>query len=145
MGARNFVAKILKYDKVVDIPNSMSVIHDLMSVAMALSERNITGMFNFCNPGVISHNQVLDLYKEIIDPEYTYTNFTLEEQAKILQAGRSNNELNCSKLVKAVPDIEIPEILTAVRNCMLRMKENLRAEGVYPDKLWKRPAPAARL
>merc|ERR1712217_688003 len=101
----------------------------------ALSERKLTGIYNFCNPGVISHNQCLDLYTEIIDPTYTYTNFSLEEQAKVIKAGRSNNELDCSKLVNAVPDIEIPDILTAMRRVMERMKENLRAEGVYPDKL----------
>lgn len=145
LSQRNFVSKILKYDKVVDIPNSMTVMTDMLPVAMALSERKITGIYNFCNPGVISHNQVLDLYKEVVDPTYTYTNFTLEEQAKILQAGRSNNELDCSKLVNAVPDINIPDIQTAVRGVMVRMKENLRADGTYPDKLFKRATPTAKL
>lgn len=145
LSQRNFIAKILKYDKIVDIPNSMSVITDLLPVAIALSERKITGIFNFCNPGVISHNQVLDLYKEVVDPTYTYTNFSLEEQAKVIKAGRSNNELDCHKLLAAVPDIEIPDIVTSVRNVMVRMKENLRKEGVYPDNLWKRGAPVSRL
>ena len=70
----------------------------------------MTGIYNFCNPGAISHNEVLDLYKKYVDPDYTYTNFTVEEQAKILKAGRSNNTLDHSKLVNALPDVKIPEI-----------------------------------
>ena len=54
---------------------------------------NIQGIYNFCNPGAISHNEVLDLYKKHIDPSYVYTNFSLDEQAQILKAGRSNNTL----------------------------------------------------
>lgn len=33
------------------------------------------------------------MYKEYIDPTYTYKNFTVEEQDKILLAKRSNNTL----------------------------------------------------
>lgn len=51
------------------------------------------GIYNFCNPGAISHNEVLDLYTKHIDPSYKYNNFTLDEQAQILKAGRSNNTL----------------------------------------------------
>lgn len=42
------------------------------------------GVYNFTNPGVISHNEVLGLYKQYVDPTYKWQNFTLEEQAKIL-------------------------------------------------------------
>lgn len=53
----------------------------------------VQGVFNFCNPGAISHNEILDMYQKYIDPSFTYTNFTVEEQDKILVAGRSNNTL----------------------------------------------------
>ena len=74
------------------------------------TDRKLTGIYNFCNPGAISHNEVLDLYKKYVDPDYTYSNFTVEEQAKILKAGRSNNTLDHNKLVEALPDVKIPEI-----------------------------------
>ena len=61
-----------------------------------------TGVYNFCNPGAISHNEILDMYKKYIDPTYTYTNFTLDEQAAILKAGRSNNTLDHTKLCSAL-------------------------------------------
>ena len=82
---RNFVTKIVKYDRVVNIPNSMTTLTDMLPVSLVMAERKLTGIYNFCNPGAISHNEVLDLYKKYIDPDYTYTNFSVDEQAKILK------------------------------------------------------------
>ena len=92
----------------------------------------------YSNPGAISHNEVLDLYKKHVDPSYTYQNFTVEEQAKILKAGRSNNTLTHDKLCNALPDIKILDIHTSMDLCMQRMKVNLEKEGIWPDKLPKR-------
>lgn len=138
LSSRNFVTKIVKYDRVVNIPNSMTVLTDLLPISLIMAERKLTGVYNFCNPGAISHNEVLDLYKKYVDPSYTYTNFSLEEQAKILKAGRSNNTLDHSKLVAALPDVEIPEIHESMERVMQRMKVNLEAEGIWPDNLPKR-------
>jgi len=135
LSERNFVTKITKYEKVVNIPNSMTVLTDLLPVSLIMAERKLTGIYNFCNPGAISHNEILDLYKEHIDPDFTYTNFTVEEQDKILAAKRSNNELDCSKIVNDLPDVPIKDIHSAMRGVMERMKANLEAEGVWPDNL----------
>jgi len=135
---RNFVTKIVKYDRVVNIPNSMTTLTDMLPVSLVMAERKLTGVYNFCNPGAISHNEVLDLYKKYIDPSYTYTNFSVEEQAKILKAGRSNNTLTHEKLCSALPDLVIPEIHEAMEGVFQRMRVNLEKEGIWPDKLPKR-------
>lgn len=136
---RNFITKIVKYERVVNIPNSMTVLYEMLPASLAMAKKGLTGVYNFCNPGVISHNQCLDLYKKYIDPTYTYKNFTLEEQAKVLKAGRSNNELDATKLMRDMPDdIKINDILTAVELCMQRMQKNLTEEfGPLPDSLPK--------
>ena len=54
-------------------------------------ESNTKGTINLTNPGVISHNEILLLYKEYIDDTFTWQNFTIEQQDKILLAKRSNN------------------------------------------------------
>jgi len=41
-------------------------------------------------------------------------------------------------MVNAVPEIEIKEIHVAMEGVFKRMKENLIAEGIFPDKLPKR-------
>eukprot|EP00591_Stephanopyxis_turris_P014159 CAMPEP_0195538746 /NCGR_PEP_ID=MMETSP0794_2-20130614/49691_1 /TAXON_ID=515487 /ORGANISM="Stephanopyxis turris, Strain CCMP 815" /LENGTH=314 /DNA_ID=CAMNT_0040672753 /DNA_START=544 /DNA_END=1488 /DNA_ORIENTATION=+ len=133
---RNFVTKIVKYERVVNIPNSMTVLHEMLPASLAMAQKGLTGVYNFTNPGVISHNQVLDLYKKYIDPTYTYKNFTVEEQAKVIKAGRSNNELDTTKLMRDMPDgIVINDILTACDLCFQRMKTNLEGMGWLPDNL----------
>lgn len=138
LSPRSFVTKIVKYDKVVDVPNSMTVLTDLLPVSLIMAERGLTGVYNFCNPGAISHNEVLALYKKYIDPEYTWSNFTIEEQNLILKAKRSNNLLDHTKLVNALPDVEILEIHEAMERVFQRMRVNLEREGVWPNNLPKR-------
>jgi len=120
---RNFITKISKYERVVNIPNSMTVLHDFLPISIDMAEKGLTGVYNFTNPGVISHNEILDLYKQYIDPNFTYKNFSLEEQAKILKAGRSNNELDQTKLTALY---KIPDIKTSMVGVFQRMAQNIK-------------------
>lgn len=124
---RNLIVKITGYKKVVNIQNSMSVLSTLLPLISQMAERNLTGTYNFVNPGVISHNEILDLYKQYVDPTFIYQNFSLEEQTKILKAGRSNNQLDATKLQNEFPFI--PDIKTAVKKTMQEMghKKNVYA------------------
>jgi len=135
LSPRNFVTKIASYARVVDIPNSMTVLYDLLPVSLIMAQRGLTGVYNFCNPGAISHNEVLTLYRDYVDKDFTWQNFTVDEQAQILKAGRSNNTLDHTKLVAALPDVHIPEIHDSMVEVMKRMKINLEREGIWPDKL----------
>lgn len=56
--SRSFVTKIIKYDHVVDVENSNSVLHDLLPAAVLLADHRDNGVYNFTNPGAISHNEV---------------------------------------------------------------------------------------
>jgi hypothetical protein len=125
---RSFVTKIKNYPKVVNVPNSHSIIHDLLPMVVALAEHKETGVLNFTNPGAISHNEVLELYREVVDPSYKWQNFTLEEQAKVIKADRSNCELDSGKLMEKVRQyqkeglrVDVPEIHDSYRACFARM------------------------
>ncbi|KAM0024209.1 putative dTDP-4-dehydrorhamnose reductase [Helianthus debilis subsp. tardiflorus] len=102
---RNFITKITRYEKVVDIPNSMTVLDELLPISIEMAKRNLTGIYNFTNPGCISHNQILEMYRDYIDPKFTWKNFTLDEQAKVIIAPRSNNELDTTKLKTEFPEL----------------------------------------
>ncbi|KAK4787130.1 hypothetical protein SAY86_010963 [Trapa natans] len=102
---RNFITKISRYEKVVNIPNSMTILDELLPISIEMARRNLTGIWNFTNPEVVSHNEILQMYKEYIDPSFSWKNFTLEEQAKVIVAPRSNNELDASKLKKEFPEL----------------------------------------
>jgi UDP-glucose 4,6-dehydratase len=102
---RNFITKIARYDKVVNIPNSMTVLDELLPISIEMAKRDLRGIYNFTNPGVVSHNEILEMYKKYMDPDFTWKNFTLEEQAKVIVAARSNNEMDASKLKKEFPEM----------------------------------------
>lgn len=119
---RNFITKITKYQKVINIPNSMSILDDLLPISIEMTLRGLKGNYNFTNPGTISHNEILALYKEYIDPSFTWTNFTVEEQNAILKAPRSNNELDVSKLLNEFPDL--PPIQDSIHKVFQVMQQN---------------------
>lgn len=121
---RSFVTKLLKYDRVVNIPNSHTILHDLLPVAIILAENNQAGVYNFTNPGAISHNEVLSLFKKLIRPSLTFKNFTLAEQAKVIKAGRSNCKLDATKLVNKMRmfGVQLDEIHVAYEKCFERMR-----------------------
>ncbi|CAL1375489.1 unnamed protein product [Linum trigynum] len=102
---RNFITKIARYDKVVNIPNSMTILDELLPISIEMAKRNLTGIWNFTNPGVVSHNEILEMYRDYINPNFTWKNFTLEEQAKVIVAARSNNEMDGAKLKKEFPEL----------------------------------------
>ena len=123
---RNFIFKIKNYAKIVNIPNSMTVLDELLPFSIEMSLRRLSGVYNFTNPGVISHNELLDLYREYLDPSLKYTNFTLEEQAKVIVAARSNNELTSTKLLK-----EFPEMLPIRDSVIKFVFEPAKAKKIY--------------
>ncbi|CAL5219469.1 g1304 [Coccomyxa viridis] len=111
---RNFITKIIKYEKVVNIPNSMTVLPELLPYSIEMARRGLTGIMNYTNPGAISHNEILELYKSYIDPEFSWKNFSLEEQAKVIIAPRSNNLLDTGRI-----EGEFPEIL-GIRESLIK-------------------------
>ena len=126
---RNFITKITKYEKICSIPNSMTVLDEMLPYTCDMMETGLTGTVNLTNPGTISHNEILEMYKKHVDPKFTYQNFTLEEQSKILKADRSNNELCTKYLEKLFPNVT--PIKEAVETCLLKYKlpDNILVTG----------------
>ena len=121
---RNFITKITSYKKVCSIPNSMTVLDELLPVLIEMALNNQVGTVNLTNPGLISHNEILSMYKEIVDPNFTWENFSIEEQNQILASKRSNNCLDTMKLINISLGLKnkVSNINEAVRDVLLRMK-----------------------
>ncbi|KAK9274189.1 hypothetical protein L1049_019003 [Liquidambar formosana] len=83
----------------------MTVLDELLPISIEMAKRNCRGIWNFTNPGVVSHNEILEMYRDYIDPGFQWVNFDLVEQAKVIVAPRSNNELDASKLKQEFPDL----------------------------------------
>ena len=121
---RNFITKITTYEHICSIPNSMTVLDELLPYALDMAKNNVTGTFNFTNPGLITHNEILEMYKEIIDCNFTWKNFSQDEQSKILAADRSNNCLETNKLKILYPDIK--NIKESVHDTLIRMNDKMK-------------------
>jgi len=120
---RNFITKIVKYNKVISVPNSISVLEDFLMAADALIAKKATGVYNVTNPGTIDHQTILDMYIELVDPNYKYELFSLDELAKVTKAGRSN----CGLSVKKLEDegIHLRPVEQAVRESLITYRKNL--------------------
>ena len=117
---RNFISKITKYEHICSVPNSMSVLPELLPLVVDMMIQRTTGTINLTNPGVITHNDILEVYKELVDPEFTWKNFTIEDQDKILAARRSNNCLDTTRLQQLYPHVK--HIRDSVRETLSEYK-----------------------
>ena len=116
---RNFITKITNYQKICSIPNSMTVLNELLPVLIEMALNGQVGTVNLTNPGTITHNEILEMYKEIVDPKFSWTNFSIEEQNEILASKRSNNCLNTEKLESIAT---VKDIKTSVKDIIVQMK-----------------------
>jgi len=128
VNGRNFITKITSYAKVCSIPNSMSVLNELLPMAIDMALKNETGTINLTNPGLISHNEILTMYKEIVDPNFKWENFDIADQNQILLSKRSNNYLETSKLQKKYPKVK--NIKDSVRDILFQMRDNMHFKNM---------------
>jgi dTDP-4-dehydrorhamnose reductase len=95
---RNLIMKLKKYDRVLDASNSLTCLPDFFDAASALIEHRRTGVYNVVNAGTISPFDIVELYKEIVDPSHRFERLTLSELPQVVRAGRSNCVLSIHKL-----------------------------------------------
>lgn len=103
---RNFISKILRYEKICSIQNSMTVLDDYIPIIFDMIVNCKKGTYNCTNPGTISHNEILSLYKEHVDPNFEWKNFTVKEQNEILASERSNNMLDTTLIKSEHPNLK---------------------------------------
>mgnify|MGYP006205627691 FL=1 len=117
---RNFITKITSYKRICSINNSMTVLPDLLPIMIDMCDKKITGSVNLTNPGLISHNDILEMYREIVDEDFKWDNFNIDEQREILESERSNNFLDTRKLELLY---KVKNIKDSVREILYSMKE----------------------
>jgi len=123
-GPRNFVTKITKYEKVISVPNSISVVEDFLKASDELIRKRVVGIYNMTNPGTITHVEILEMYKELVDPEYEYVLFSVGEMERITKARRSNCGLSSRKLESE--GIRMRPVKDAVRDMLVKYAKNAK-------------------
>ena len=124
---RNFITKIATYEKICSIPNSMTVLPELLPLVVDMMSNKTTGTINLTNPGLISHNEILEMYKKYVDPEFIWQNFTAEEQSKILDSERSNNFLDTTRL-------ESMYHVDNIKDSIAKLLQNYKRDLTYNKK-----------
>lgn len=99
---RNLIDKLIKYPQVIDDENSITVIPDLLDAAKQLIDKKRTGVYHVVNPGTISPSKIMQLYKEIVDPDHQFKVIADADLYKqnLAIAKRANCILNTDKLQK---------------------------------------------
>jgi 3,5-epimerase/4-reductase len=95
---RSLLMKLRKFTRVNDLPNSVTYLPDFMKAAAVLIERRRIGIYNLVNEGGISPYEIIELYKEIIDPMHTAERLSEADLPSISKAGRSNCILSTKKI-----------------------------------------------
>ncbi|OGZ05837.1 MAG: hypothetical protein A2845_03465 [Candidatus Lloydbacteria bacterium RIFCSPHIGHO2_01_FULL_49_22] len=93
---RNLLNKLLGYQKVIVIPNSITVIEDLLPSLSGLIGAEATGTFNFVNPEPVTHKDILELYEKHSGKKLGKTYISAAEL--VVKAPRSNTILRADKL-----------------------------------------------
>lgn len=125
---KNLITKITSYTRVTFVPNSITVMDDFIPAALKLINCRATGTYNIVNPGVITNQEILEMYKDIVDPQFTYQLFSSEESRELLSK-RSNCVLSTQKI--QLLGIQLPEIHEAIRNTLIKYKDRMSAKREF--------------
>lgn len=125
---RDFIVKLAQYPQLVNIQNSVSVLGTLFPALRKAIMAGMGGTLNLTNPGTISHHEIMDMYREIVDPSHTYESLSLEDQAKLIKGDRSNNQLD-TKLLQVL-DPSVPTAREAVKGAMEKLAQARFEYGV---------------
>jgi dTDP-4-dehydrorhamnose reductase len=68
---RNILTKLLRFEKVIDVPNSVTYIPDLIRAFKYLIKKDARGIYNVVNSGGLRYPDLLDVYKKYV-PDFGY-------------------------------------------------------------------------
>ena len=130
---RNFITKITRYQKICSVPNSMTVLPELLPFVIDMMKNKTVGTMNLTNPGLITHNEILEMYKEMVDEDFVWENFSLAEQSVILDSERSNNFLDTTRLESLYPVKNIKESVRDLFNNYKKDKTFKKEFSEFPN------------
>jgi dTDP-4-dehydrorhamnose reductase len=119
---RNLINKLLGYKSIIDIPNSMTFMHDLIRcVDWAITGAH-TGIFHVTNPEPITAARIMNEYKKYV-PSHSFEIINENQLDKLTAAKRSNCILDSSKLRNAGFNMTPSE--DALKICMAEYVKNI--------------------
>ena len=105
---RNLITKLASYPKIMSVPNSVTVLPELLPALLQLMRKKHVGTVNLVNHGCIEHVDILSDYIKYIDPSHTYELIGMDHAsnfAKSLKHKRSNCHLDSTLLSELCPQV----------------------------------------
>ena len=106
--ARNLITKLASYPKIMSVPNSVTVLPELLPALLELMKKKHVGTVNLVNHGSIDHETILSDYVKYVDPSHTYELVEMDHSsdfAKSLKKKRSNCCLDTKVLSELCPKV----------------------------------------
>lgn len=103
-GPRNYLSKLLRYERLLEATNSLSFVDDfVLSCLHCVDSRPPTGVYNVVNPGRVTTKEVTGLIQEhgVSSKQFQFFDSEDEFMSKAAIAPRSNCVLDSSKAIRA--------------------------------------------
>ncbi len=114
---KNILDKLIKYKKVIDVPNSVTYIADFIKAMKHLIEIDARGVYNVVNKSGLRYPKLMQVYQKYI-PSFKYTLINLKK----LGLSRTNLILSTEKLEKS--GFKVRNINSILEECV---KEYLKS------------------
>ena len=108
---RNILTKLLGFQKVIDLENSVTYLPDFVKALEHLIKRDAKGIYNTVNRGGLRYPALLDIYKKHV-PGFTYSIVDPKE----LNMVRTNLLMSTEKLEKS--GFTMPDINKIIEGCV---------------------------
>jgi len=117
---RNLITKFKQFKQVQTAKNSMSYINEMFPIIAEMVVQQAEGPFNMTNTGTTSHDQILQMYKQTLNPEHT---FEIAQEIKS-DAKRCNCSLTTKRLENfcEAHNLQLSSIEDALQHCFANWK-----------------------
>uniref|UniRef100_A0A1I7RLL1 Methionine adenosyltransferase 2 subunit beta n=1 Tax=Bursaphelenchus xylophilus TaxID=6326 RepID=A0A1I7RLL1_BURXY len=101
---RNLVKKITSFNNLIDVPNSITYLPDLLPALINIIINKTTGTINLTSPGVISFVEMAEIFSEVTGQKLEYESVQIEDDVDGT-AKRSHCKLSTDRLQTLQPQV----------------------------------------
>lgn len=116
---RNYLSKVMRYDRLLDVENSISNLDEFVQACLACWEKRIPfGTYNVTNPGFVSTREVAAMIQQagLVSREWKFFKNESEFMAQAAKTPRSSCILDSSKILNS--GISLIEVHDSIAQCL---------------------------
>ena len=126
---RNLINKLRGYKNILNVPNSVTFMKDLVRCVDWAIDSDKAGIFHITNPEPLTAVQIMEEYQKYV-PKHYWETITEDQLDNLTLAKRSNCILNTDKLLAL--GFEMTPSKEALQECMIDYAKNLH------EDLWEK-------